>query len=142
MNNLAMVLDELVADAPVKKANWRDVLARSQRIRRPRRLPKRLVLALAIVTLLALAGTAVGVGVSLLTQQERFHASVPDDPGGSAPSSRSPPATTGRLSDGEARPESASTSRSPAIPPSDAASPFAVRSRQPTRPAAGSQRTQ
>jgi hypothetical protein len=37
------------------------------------------VLALAGITLLALAGVAVSVG-SLLTQQERFHASVPDDP--------------------------------------------------------------
>ena len=80
MKQLAMVLDELVADAPVEKANWPDVLARSDKLSRPRRVPKRLVLALAIVTLLALAGTAVGVGISLLTQQERFHASVPDDP--------------------------------------------------------------
>jgi hypothetical protein len=38
------------------------------------------VLALAAITLLALTGTAVGFGISLLTQQERFHASVPDDP--------------------------------------------------------------
>ncbi len=80
MNELTMVLDELVADAPVEKASWPDVLARSRKSRRPRRVSKRLVLALAVITLLALAGTAVGVGVSLLTQQERFHAAVPDDP--------------------------------------------------------------
>jgi hypothetical protein len=80
MNELATVLDELVADAPVEKANWADVLARSRKVRGPRRGRRRLVLALAVITLLALAGTAVGVGISLLTQQERFHASLRDDP--------------------------------------------------------------
>lgn len=81
MNELTTVLDDLVADAPVEKANWPDVLARSGNIRRPRLARRRrLVFAVAVVTLLALAGTAVGVGISLLTQQERFHASVPDDP--------------------------------------------------------------
>ncbi len=80
MNELATVLDELVADAPIEKANWPDVLARSRKIRRPRRGRRRLVLALAVITLLALVGTAVGVGISLLTQQERFHATLRDDP--------------------------------------------------------------
>lgn len=80
MNDLAMVLDELVADAPVDRASWDDVLARRRKIGRPRRPPKRLVLALAAAALLALAGTAVGIGVNLLTQQERFHADLPDDP--------------------------------------------------------------
>lgn len=79
MSELTAVLNELVADAPVEKANWPDVVARSRRLRR-RRVPRRLVLALAALALLALAGTAIGVGVSLLTQQERFHAQVPDDP--------------------------------------------------------------
>jgi hypothetical protein len=81
MNELAGVLNELAADAPVEKASWPDVLARSRRIRPQPRASRRLVLVLvAAITLLALAGTAVGVAVSLLTQQERFHASVPDDP--------------------------------------------------------------
>jgi hypothetical protein len=86
MNELITVLDDLVANAPVEKASWPDVVGRSRmvgrsrRIRRPRRARRRLVLALAAITLLALAGTAVGVGISLLTQQERFHASTPDDP--------------------------------------------------------------
>ncbi len=84
MNDLAPVLDELVADAPVGKASWSDVRARSRRrrgrIRSPHTGRKQLVVALAAAALLALAGTAVSVGVDLLAQQERFHASVPDDP--------------------------------------------------------------
>jgi hypothetical protein len=80
MSELTMLLDQLVADAPVDKASWNDVLARGRRIRRPRRPRKRLVLALAAVALVALAGTAVGVGVNLLAQQERFHADLLDDP--------------------------------------------------------------
>jgi hypothetical protein len=80
MNELAMFLDQLVADAPVDKASWNDVLARARRIRRPRRSRKRLVLALAAAALVAFAGTAVGVGVNLLAQQERFHADLQDDP--------------------------------------------------------------
>jgi hypothetical protein len=80
MNELITVLDDLVADAPVEKASWPDVVGRSRGIRLPRRARRRLVVALAAITLLALAGTAVGVGISLLTQQERFHASAPDDP--------------------------------------------------------------
>jgi hypothetical protein len=80
MNELAMVLDQLVADAPVDKASWNDVLARGGRIRRPPRFRKRLVLALAAVAVVVVAGTAVGVGVNLLAQQERFHAELPDDP--------------------------------------------------------------
>jgi hypothetical protein len=80
MNELAKVLDKLVADAPVDKANWADVLARSSKPRRPRLARRRLVLALAVITVLMLAGTAIGVGINLLTQQERFHATLPDDP--------------------------------------------------------------
>lgn len=80
MNELGTLLDELVAGAPVEKASWTDVLARSRKIGHPRRAGKRLVLALAVLLLLALAGTAVGVGVDLLRQQEDFHASLPDDP--------------------------------------------------------------
>jgi hypothetical protein len=80
MNELAMLLDELVADAPADKASWNDVLARARRTRRPERHRKRLVLALAAVIVVAFAGTAVGVGVDLLEQQERFHAALPDDP--------------------------------------------------------------
>lgn len=77
MSDLAAMLDALVGDAPVDKASWADVVTRSRR--RPQRVRRRLVLALAVIGVLALAGTAVGVGVNLLTQQERFHASVPDD---------------------------------------------------------------
>jgi hypothetical protein len=80
MNELAMLLDELVADAPVDKVSWNDVVARGRRIRRPRHSRQRLVLALAAAALVAFAGTAVGVGVNLLAQQERFHAEFPDDP--------------------------------------------------------------
>ena len=137
MNELTMVLDELVADAPVEKASWPDVLARSRKSRRPRRVSKRLVLALAVITLLALAGTAVGVGVSLLTQPGAFpRRGFRMTQSGSARSQRSPPVTTGPSLDGEARSEPASTSQSRATPPSDAASPSAVRNRQRMRPAA------
>ena len=80
MNELATMLTELVADAPVEKANWADVLARSREIRRPRHARRRLGLAFAVIMLLALAGTAIGVGINFLTQQERFHAALPDDP--------------------------------------------------------------
>lgn len=80
MNELATVLDDLVADALVDRTSWNDVLARARRIGRPRRARKRLVLALAAAVVLALAGTAVGVGVNLLAQQEEFHATEPDDP--------------------------------------------------------------
>lgn len=79
MNELTTVLEELVADAPLEKASWPNVVARSRNVRRSRRSRRPLALALAGITLLVLAGAAVGVG-SLLTQQERFHASVPDDP--------------------------------------------------------------
>lgn len=80
MNELATLLDELVADAPVEKASWTEVVVRSRRIGSPRRARKRLVIALAVVLLLSLGGTAVGVGFDLLRQQEGFHASVSDDP--------------------------------------------------------------
>jgi hypothetical protein len=80
MNELAMLLDELVADAPVEKASWNDVLARGRRIGPRKRSRKRLALALAVTALVVLAGTAVGVGVNLLAQQERFHAELLDDP--------------------------------------------------------------
>jgi hypothetical protein len=80
MNELAMLLDELVADAPVDKASWNDVLARTRTGRRRSHSRKGLVLALAGATLLAFATAAVGVGISLVSQQERFHANLPDDP--------------------------------------------------------------
>jgi hypothetical protein len=38
MNDLTIVLNELVADAPVEKASWPDVLARSRTIGRPSRV--------------------------------------------------------------------------------------------------------
>lgn len=79
MTELTDVLDELVRGAPIGRADWHDVVARTRempgrRIRRPMQL------AAALLMLLALAGTAVGVSVSLLAQQERFHAQFPDTP--------------------------------------------------------------
>jgi hypothetical protein len=80
MKELAALLDALVADAPVDKLSWADVESRSRRARRRPRRPTRLVLALAAIALLGLVGTAVGVGISLLGQQEHFHDSAPDHP--------------------------------------------------------------
>jgi hypothetical protein len=79
MNELTTVLDELVVGAPVERADWYDVLAR-QRHSAPRRPGKQIILVLAVLAMLALAGTAVGVGINLLTQQERFHAKMPNSP--------------------------------------------------------------
>ena len=79
MTDVREVLDGLVRDAPLSAANWSDVVARSRAMGR-RHMPRPLALVAALVVLLALAGTAVGVGVSFLTQQERFHAQTPDDP--------------------------------------------------------------
>jgi hypothetical protein len=78
MSELAAVLDELVAEAPVGALTWSDVEARSDRDqRRLRRRPQRsIIVALAATVALAVAGTAVGVGITLLDQQERFHASA------------------------------------------------------------------
>jgi hypothetical protein len=80
MNDLRATLDDLVRDAPLDRAEWADVVRRSHRKRRNSRPRKRLLLALAIVALLAAAGTAIGLSTSLLTQVERFHAELPDDP--------------------------------------------------------------
>jgi hypothetical protein len=80
MKELAMVLDDLAADAPVGNASWPDVLARSRRIRRPRRTRKAVILASAAILIAALAGTAVGFGIDLIRQQEQFHTRRPDDP--------------------------------------------------------------
>lgn len=82
MRELAVVLDELVAGAPVEALSWSDVAARSEgrgrRLQRRRRRP--LIVAFAAAAVLAIAGTAVGVGITLLDQQELFHDSAPDDP--------------------------------------------------------------
>jgi hypothetical protein len=80
MNELRPVLDELVAEAPFDRADWSDVVRRSRSLRRRQRPRKRLALALALMTVLAAAGTAIGVRTDLLTQVERFHAELPDDP--------------------------------------------------------------
>jgi hypothetical protein len=80
MNDLRATLDDLARDAPLHRADWGDVIRRSRRKQRNARPRKRLLLALAIVGLLAAAGTAIGVSTSLLTQVERFHAELPDDP--------------------------------------------------------------
>jgi hypothetical protein len=80
MNELAETLDELVADAPVDKASWSDVVTRARRIARPHEPRRRVALGLAAAALLALAGTAVGVGRDLLRQQEEFHAQGTDHP--------------------------------------------------------------
>ena len=76
--NLAAALDELVAGAPVERSSWNDVERRARQLRRPSRR-RRLVAALAAVVLGA-AGTAVAVQSDFVSQQERFHARVPDDP--------------------------------------------------------------
>jgi hypothetical protein len=80
MNELRVVLDELAAEAPVEKSDWADVVARSRNVHGRPRIRKRLVLAVATAALLAVTGTAIGVSIDLLTQQEEFHARVPDDP--------------------------------------------------------------
>jgi hypothetical protein len=80
MTDLRATLDDLARDAPLDRADWADVLRRSNRKRFKARPRKRLLLALAILALLAAAGTAIGVSTSLLTQVERFHAELPDDP--------------------------------------------------------------
>jgi hypothetical protein len=80
MNDLRATLDDLVRDAPLDRADWADVVKRSNRKRFNARPRRRLLLALAIVALLAAAGTAIGVSTSLLHQVERFHAELPDDP--------------------------------------------------------------
>ena len=80
MNDLRATLDDLARDAPLHRADWADVVRRSHRKRRNARPRKRLLLALAIVALLAAAGTAIGVSTSLLTPVKRFHAELPDDP--------------------------------------------------------------
>jgi hypothetical protein len=81
MTEVHEALDGLVRDAPMNGANWDDVVARSRRGER-RRVARRLAVAAALLALLALAGTAiaVGVGVNFVRQQERFHAQRPDDP--------------------------------------------------------------
>jgi hypothetical protein len=80
MNDLTAVLDQLVADAPVERADWDDVLARGRRSVVRRHPRKRIILVLGVMTVLALTGTAIGVGINLLTQQERFHAEMPNSP--------------------------------------------------------------
>ncbi len=64
---------------PTDDSDWREVVARSRRDGSPLRR-KSLALALALVALLALGGTAVALEVGLLAQQERFHANEPADP--------------------------------------------------------------
>jgi hypothetical protein len=86
MNDLRATLDDLASDAPLHRADWGDVVRRSRRTSRIAWPRKRLLLALAIVALLAVAGTAIGVSTSLLTQVERFHAELPDDPNRTGPS--------------------------------------------------------
>jgi hypothetical protein len=79
MTEVTRVLDELVGGAPVGRANWQDVVARSRELPR-RRMRRPMLVAAALLVLLALAGTAVGVSVSLLAQQKRFHAEFPGTP--------------------------------------------------------------
>lgn len=84
MNELTTVLDELVVDAPIGRANWSDVQVRAQRhddgILRPRLASSRVAIALAAIAVLAVAGTAVALGLDLVAQQNRFHATAPDHP--------------------------------------------------------------
>jgi hypothetical protein len=79
MNELSTVLDELAAEAPIASLSWSDVQARSEPKRRPRHR-RRILFAIAAVLALSGAGTAVGVGITLLDQQELFHDSASDDP--------------------------------------------------------------
>jgi hypothetical protein len=81
MKELESVLDKLVAEAPVEKANWIDVLARAGR-RRRRFLDNRkpLVVGIVAAAFLGLAGTAVAIGIDWIGQQDRFHAGSTDDP--------------------------------------------------------------
>src|SRR5436190_9431726 len=79
MTELSELLDELVRGAPTGRADWRDVEARSRRMA-TRRARRPTLLAAALLMVLALAGTAVGVSVNLLAQQKWFHAQAPDDP--------------------------------------------------------------
>lgn len=80
MRELAAVLDELVADAPVTALRWTDVLSRSAE-RKPRRHRRSILVLLAAAAMLAVVGTAVGVGISLLDQQRLFHDGASDHPG-------------------------------------------------------------
>lgn len=81
MTGLPQVLDALVAEAPVDRMDWKDVEERSRRARRSQtRGPRRAVTVALAITALGVAGTAIGIGSDLLTQQERFHARAPDDP--------------------------------------------------------------
>jgi hypothetical protein len=81
MSELDKALDGLVRDAPVGAADWVDVVGRSRDIGQ-RRVPRPLALGAALAVVLAIAGTAVAVGikVNFLAQQERFHAQEPEDP--------------------------------------------------------------
>jgi hypothetical protein len=80
VTKLARMLDELAADARLDGASWGDVLAREERLGQRRRRRARVALAAAVAAVLALGGTGVAVGPDLLRQQERFHASAPNDP--------------------------------------------------------------
>jgi hypothetical protein len=81
MSELSAVLDELAAGAPVAALSWSDVEARSKVNRRPRQSRRRRIIALlAAAVALSIAGAAVGVGITLLDQQELFHEAAPDDP--------------------------------------------------------------
>lgn len=94
-DSIDLLLEDLAAPAESQRPDWDDVLARARVLtqssrsddarrsssdRGGKRTPRRLVLALAGAALLVLAGTAIGVGSSLLDQQGRFHATAPDDP--------------------------------------------------------------
>jgi hypothetical protein len=80
MNELRPVLDELAATAPVDRADWSDVVGRARGRRHQARPRKRLALAVALGAVLSAAGTAIAIRTDLLTQVERFHAQLPDDP--------------------------------------------------------------
>ncbi len=74
------LLDELAAEAPVDRGDWPDVVARTRNLRRRDRRRRPAVVVVAVAAVLILTGTAIGLGTTLLTQSERFHANLPDDP--------------------------------------------------------------
>jgi len=80
MTDLRAVLDELVADAPLNRADWHEVILRSRRAPDRDRSRRRLLIACAVIVLLGATGAAIAASIDLLAQQDQFHEQIPDDP--------------------------------------------------------------